>query len=61
MIKLKGGMCRWPFGDPVEEDFHFCGNPSEHSLSYCQEHMALAHAPSRKPVAFKPALSNAEK
>ena len=49
MTKLESGMCRWPIGSPEDKDFHFCGDPSEPSLPYCQTHMEQARAPTRKP------------
>lgn len=48
MEDLKAGMCRWPFGDPEDKNFHFCGNPCDYALSYCEEHMTKAKAPVRK-------------
>ncbi len=49
MIKLESGMCRWPIGNPKDDDFHFCGEPSVPTESYCQAHMDQARAPTRKP------------
>jgi GcrA cell cycle regulator len=43
MNDLKTGMCRWPIGDPKDEDFHFCGKPSDTGSIYCDEHMDAAH------------------
>ncbi len=40
-------MCRWPFGNPEDENFHFCGNSSDVTLSYCEDHMVMAHAPEK--------------
>lgn len=51
MEDLKSGMCRWPYGNLEDDDFHFCGKPSDPALPYCEEHMAKAQAPSRKPKA----------
>jgi len=40
--------CRWPFGDPHSEDFHFCGarvRTDKDGMSlgpYCAEHMDIA-------------------
>ena len=48
MIDLKSGMCRWPFGNPEDKDFHFCGDRSEPDSSYCKKHMAESKAPTRK-------------
>ncbi len=54
MEDLKSGMCRWPIGNPEDKDFHFCGGQtSEPGLPYCDEHMAQAKAPTRKPKAVK--------
>lgn len=50
MINLAAGMCRWPVGDPKNADFHFCGGPSDPGLSYCEEHMRLAHSASTRKV-----------
>lgn len=49
MMKLESGMCRWPIGNPEDKDFHFCGEPSESGLPYCETHTGMAQAPSRKP------------
>ena len=51
MINLESGMCRWPIGNPEDEGFHFCGDPSAPDSPYCQTHMGKAQAPSRKPKA----------
>ena len=39
----KGPACLWPIGDPGDEDFHFCGEPSIHGKPYCDEHCARAY------------------
>ncbi len=49
MMNLESGMCRWPIGNPEDEDFHFCGEQSEPSLPYCETHAKMAQAPTRKP------------
>lgn len=51
MEKLTSGMCRWPFGNPEDKDFYFCGSPCNPDSSYCEEHMAKAQAPTRKSKA----------
>ncbi|SDF88190.1 GcrA cell cycle regulator [Limimonas halophila] len=35
--------CLWPFGDPSEPDFHFCGAQSLPGKPYCQEHAQRAY------------------
>ena len=48
MIELKERMCRWPSGDPKDEDFSFCGCTSVPGLPYCEEHAKVAYqVPSR--------------
>ena len=37
-------MCRWPYGDPKEAGFHFCGR-STHGGSYCDPHAMYAYQP----------------
>ncbi len=37
--------CRWPIGDPREEDFHFCGRQKSHGISYCDRHAQKAFQP----------------
>lgn len=34
--------CRWPFGDPLEPDFHFCGKRKMDGNPYCEFHMLRA-------------------
>lgn len=48
MIELKERMCRWPSGDPKDEDFAFCGCSSVAGLPYCEDHAKMAYqVPSR--------------
>lgn len=49
ILTLKEAMCRWPIGDPSEEDFHFCGRKTGAS-PYCEHHARIAYqaAPSRR-------------
>ena len=35
--------CQWPFGDPAEAGFHFCGKKTHGTFSYCAEHVAMAY------------------
>ena len=43
IIDLGPQMCRWPFNDPGDEDFHFCGRQVTPSKPYCPEHCAVAY------------------
>lgn len=49
------GDCRWPFGDPLSADFHFCGHSKAEGKPYCDVHMRLAFQ-SAKPraVVYRP-------
>jgi GcrA cell cycle regulator len=37
--------CRWPIGDPQEEEFHFCGKTKVTGLPYCEFHARRAFQP----------------
>lgn len=40
---LTASSCRWPVGDPKDEDFHFCGKEALPDKPYCAEHAAIAY------------------
>ena len=42
---LEESHCRWPIGDPQEEDFHFCGKNKVTGLPYCEFHARRAFQP----------------
>ncbi|MGN6549086.1 MAG: GcrA family cell cycle regulator [Pararhizobium sp.] len=46
LTELTERTCKWPIGDPLQEDFHFCGNDSGESTPYCTYHARLAFQPS---------------
>ena len=48
IMDLKINTCRWPIGDPTDEDFHFCGKNTVMGKPYCAEHCAMAYAGSSK-------------
>ncbi|MCF1504796.1 MULTISPECIES: GcrA family cell cycle regulator [Afifella] len=41
--KLTERTCKWPIGDPGDEDFHFCGCDSLESSPYCEYHAGVAY------------------
>lgn len=43
LSELKDKMCRWPLGDPKEENFRFCGDQAAAGLPYCCEHAKVAY------------------
>ncbi len=50
LLDLKECMCRWPIGDPQDENFHFCGRQKTTGVSYCEHHARVAFqaAPRRR-------------
>ena len=45
MEHLEPGDCRWPFGDPRQEGFHFCGAEQAPGRPYCIAHWSLSFMP----------------
>jgi len=46
LTQLTDRTCKWPIGDPMKEEFHFCGNDSPEAAPYCSFHAKLAYQPS---------------
>lgn len=40
---LNNNMCRWPSGDPKDDDFSFCGCETVPGLPYCKTHAQIAY------------------
>jgi len=58
LLDLKNNSCRWPFGRPGSERFHFCGAPEadlERGIPYCARHMRRAYQ--QPAVASAPELT----
>ena len=47
LTELDNHTCRWPIGDPRDENFCFCGKKVRSGQTYCDEHAAIAYV---KPV-----------
>jgi GcrA cell cycle regulator len=45
LVELSDRTCKWPNGDPLNEDFHFCGTASKDGSPYCAYHARLAYQP----------------
>ena len=43
LTELDNHTCRWPVGDPKDENFHFCGKKVRIGQTYCEEHAAQAY------------------
>ncbi|MBE6452850.1 MAG: GcrA cell cycle regulator [Alphaproteobacteria bacterium] len=48
LVELDNHTCRWPIGDPKDENFHFCGNKVRIGQTYCDEHAAIAYVKPNK-------------
>lgn len=46
--------CQWPFGDPGEPGFRFCGAKRHGHRSYCPEHRAKAYVKAPRRGAVEP-------
>lgn len=43
LLELSEKRCKWPIGDPLLEDFHFCGHDADDSAPYCKFHAKRAY------------------
>ncbi len=48
LIDLTERMCRWPIGDPREDDFTFCGRGIRPGTPYCPDHAGMAYQSSSR-------------
>lgn len=45
LLELTERTCKWPIGDPTDEDFAFCGLNCVPGKPYCENHVAVAFQP----------------
>jgi len=45
VLTINDRMCRWPIGDPSENEFHFCGRKPKPGSPYCEAHARKAYQP----------------
>ena len=45
VLTINNAMCRWPIGDPSENEFHFCGRSPKSGSPYCEAHARKAYQP----------------
>ena len=43
LVDLKVNSCRWPYGDPKETTFGYCGKDNDVTSPYCAAHRARAY------------------
>jgi GcrA cell cycle regulator len=48
LIDLTERMCKWPIGDPREDDFTFCGRNIRQGTPYCPDHAGMAYQSSSR-------------
>jgi len=48
LIDLVERMCKWPFGDPREDNFTFCGRAIRPGTPYCPDHAGMAYQSSSR-------------
>ena len=45
LVQLSERTCKWPNGDPLTEEFSFCGNDAAETGPYCSYHARIAFQP----------------
>jgi GcrA cell cycle regulator len=50
VVGLTLDNCHWPVGDPVSDDFFFCGQVAIKGKSYCGAHCRVAYEPRKGPA-----------
>ena len=45
IMALRPSSCRFPLGDPLKDDFMFCGETTLVGRTYCDCHMGIAYGP----------------
>jgi GcrA cell cycle regulator len=48
LVDLDSHTCRWPIGDPRDDDFCFCGKKVRSGQTYCDEHSVMAYVKALK-------------
>ncbi len=45
VLTLTNHICKWPIGDPTDQNFRFCGRKSKANSPYCDAHATQAYQP----------------
>jgi len=45
IFNIKPKQCGYPFGDPGDADFHYCGHPVREGSHYCDTHHVRCYQP----------------
>ena len=46
-LTLNSRTCKWPIGDPTDQDFHYCGRRPQSGRPYCDVHELRSYQPLR--------------
>jgi len=46
-LTLNSRTCKWPIGDPTDQDFHYCGRRPQSGRPYCDAHELRSYQPLR--------------
>ena len=47
VVNISRQMCKWPIGDPSENEFKFCGHATRPGSPYCEAHSRMAFQPAQ--------------
>jgi GcrA cell cycle regulator len=47
IFHLSDKTCKWPIGDPMHDDFCFCGHGPREGSPYCEYHARIAYQPAQ--------------
>ncbi len=42
LVDINDTTCKWPYGDPLQGEFYFCGHGNKENSPYCSYHSKLA-------------------
>ncbi len=48
LLDLRECSCRWPIGDPQDDNFYFCGHRKQPGSAYCEHHSRIAFQPAAR-------------
>ena len=50
ILHLTEKTCKWPIGDPMRDDFCFCGHGPRDGSPYCEYHARMAYQPPQSRI-----------
>lgn len=49
IFNITSKQCEYPYGDPTDPDYHYCGHPTKEGSHYCAPHHAKCYQPKAPP------------